>query len=116
MIYFIYGDIMKISINNNKTSNINIYKANTFIKRFFGLMGKKNINYGLLFNNCSSIHTFFMKEDILLIELHNNIIYNIKIIKPWRIYISKYKKNTSILELPINTSNYFNKNDQLIIK
>ena len=64
---------MKIIINNNEYQ---VDKANTFIKRFIGLMGKKNITKGLFFPKTRSIHTFFMKDniDIIMINKYNKII------------------------------------------
>lgn len=49
-----------------------IIECNTFKNRLFGLMFKKNFDYGLLFNHCRSIHTFFMRKDIDIIFLDNN--------------------------------------------
>lgn len=86
---------------------IDIKVANTFFKRFKGFMGKKNINYGILFKHTSSIHTFFMKEniDVIAIDNHNKVIYKaINIPKNKILTIHNKTKNTSILELPANTS------------
>lgn len=105
---------MHIIINNKE---INIVNANSFIKRFKGLMFKKNINYGVLFKKCNSIHTFFMLEPIDIVVLIDNKVSTIKSITPWKIYISKSKKNkTSILELPKNTSQNLKINDYLKFK
>ena len=51
--------------------------ANSFSKRLIGLMGKKDINYGMLFPKCNSIHTYFMKENIDIVGLdeNNEVIY-----------------------------------------
>ena len=77
---------MKLKLNNKY---IDIIEAKSFKMRLYGLMGKTNIDYGMLFSECNSIHTFFMKEDI------DDI------------------KKTSILELPNNTSNCFNLGDKI---
>ena len=45
---------MYLKTNKNK---YNIIVANTFYKRLVGLIGEKNINYGMLFPKCNSIHT-----------------------------------------------------------
>ena len=42
-------------------NNLKVKEAKSFKDRLFGLMFKKKINYCLLFRNCKSIHTFFMK-------------------------------------------------------
>lgn len=82
-----------------------ILQANTYLKKLKGLMGKKNIDYGMFFYNVKSIHTFFMKESIDVIgidkdfkitEIHPNI-------KPNKILILKKSKHT--IELPNNYSN-----------
>lgn len=53
--------------------------ANTFFKKLIGLMFKKNINYCLCFKRCNSIHTFFMKENIIVVFTDkNNKILKIK--------------------------------------
>lgn len=80
--------------------------AKSFKDKLIGLMGKKNINYGLLIKNCKSIHTFFMFEniDVLLLDEENRILMINRNIKPNRILIFKNKKRTNILELPNNSS------------
>lgn len=85
-------------------NNIKIKEAKSFKDRLLGLMFKKNINYGLLFENCRSIHTFFMKEeiDILATDKNNRIIKMYKSVKPWRIIIAP-KKTYNIYELPKKT-------------
>ena len=68
------GESMKLKLNNKK---IEIKKADDFKTRLIGLMGKNNINYGILFPECSAIHTFFMKEniDVLGINDQNQVIF-----------------------------------------
>lgn len=46
--------------------------ADKFIDRLVGLMFKKNINYCLCFKRCNSIHTFFMKESIIVVFTDKN--------------------------------------------
>lgn len=90
---------------NNKTYNIII--ANTFYKRLTGLIGQKNINFGMLFPKCNSIHTYFMKEsiDIVGLDENNEVIYKYENLNPNRIIkIKNDIKKTTILELPANSS------------
>lgn len=90
---------------NNKTYNIII--ANTFYKRLTGLIGQKNINFGMLFPKCNSIHTYFMKEsiDIVGLDENNEVIYKYENLNPNRIIkIKNDIKKTTILELPSNSS------------
>ena len=84
--------------------NINIKEAKSFKDRLIGLMFKKNINYGLFFNNCRSIHTFFMKEeiDIIATDKNDNIIKTYKCVNPWKILIAP-KGTKKIYELPKKT-------------
>ena len=93
-----------IKINN---FYIQIDRADWFWPRFIGFMGKKNIKTGLLFPRCNSIHTFFMKEkiDVVAINNQNEIIMIARNLDKNKILnIKNKKKNTSILELPNNTS------------
>ena len=85
-------------------NNVKIKIAKSFKERLFGLMFKKNINNGLLFKNCRSIHTFFMLEeiDVIATEKNEKIIKTYKNIKPSRIIIAP-KKTKNIYELPKNT-------------
>ena len=85
-------------------SKLDIKIAKTFKQRLLGLMFKKNITYGLLFRNCKSIHTFFMKEEIDVVATDNNdkIIKKYKNVKKNRILIAP-KGTKNIYELPKNT-------------
>ena len=95
---------MKLKINNKK---ITIIKALDFKTRLIGLMGKKNIDYGILFPNCNAIHTFLMQENIDVLGLNNDnqVIFIYRDVPKNKIVkVSKNPKKTSILELPKNTS------------
>ena len=87
--------------------------AKSFKDKLLGLMNKKNIDYGLLIENCKSIHTFFMKEsiDVILLDKNNRILMINRNIKPNKIIIFKNKKRTNILELPNNSSINLKVND-----
>lgn len=84
----------------NKTTqeliNIKIIKANSFFKRFKGLMMKKNIDFAMLFSNLkdSSIHTHFMRFDIDVYFLDKNkVIFEKATLKPWKFYKPKRQAN-----------------------
>ena len=103
---------MYIEVNNKK---IILKEAFNFYKSLIGFMFKKDINYGLIFKT-SSIHTFFMKENIDVIQTDKN--YNV--IR----YYKNLNKNKIILpkkniyytfELPKNTINNLNIGDKLNI-
>ena len=70
---------------------IDIYEAKNFFERLFGLTFKKNINYGLLFKKCNSIHTFFMLEniDVVMTDKSNRVLYIKKNMKRNRIILPK---------------------------
>ena len=102
-----------------KNKKIDIIVADTFIKRLKGLMGKKNINYGMLFKKCNSIHTFNMKENIDIIGLNENneVIYKYENLSKNRIIkVNNPQNKTSILELPKNTSKNIKLNSILLFK
>lgn len=77
-----------------------IITAKTYMQKLTGLMGKKNINYGMFFPGVSSIHTFFMKESIDVIGLNDAMIVTsiYENVKPNKILILKNANHT--LELP----------------
>lgn len=98
---------MILLIDNRKIIDIRI--ANNMFSRMKGLMGKKNIDFGLFFDSCNNIHTFFMKEDIdvVYIDKKGFVIALDNPIKPWK--IGKIIKNgKSLIELPKGTINKFN--------
>lgn len=95
-----------MTLNTNKKS-YPIVIASSFLKRLFGLMGKKEIDYGMLFPKCNSIHTFFMKEsiDVIGLDENNEVIYKYENLPKNKIIKINYdRKKTSILELPQNAS------------
>lgn len=95
---------------------IKIKECTSFFDRFLGFMGQTNINSGLLFNRCSSIHTFFMKENIDVIMLNNNneILYYYPNLAKNKIIFPK-RNVTKTIELPTNYFK-FTIHDKIIIK
>lgn len=77
-----------------------IITAKTYMQKLTGLIGKKNINYGMFFPGVSSIHTYFMKESIDVIGLNDAMIVTsiYENVKPNKILILKNANHT--LELP----------------
>ena len=102
---------MKVIINNQE---FNLIVADNFIKKFIGLMGKKNIINGMFFPKTRSIHTFFMKEniDIIMINKENKVIYFEKNVPKNKIIIKKEAYST--IELPYNSLNNIANGDELI--
>jgi uncharacterized membrane protein (UPF0127 family) len=62
----------------------------------------KQADYAILFTNCSSVHTFFMRFNLDIVFLDKNgIVVGFKRnIKPWRIVLP-VKKAVDILEIPV---------------
>ena len=103
---------MKIIINN-KEFDIDI--ANTFFKRFLGLMGKKNITKGMFFPKTKSIHTFFVKDniDVIMINKNNVVVYYQKNVNKNKIIIKKEAYHT--IELPKNSISELKLGEKIII-
>ncbi len=74
--------------NGNGTEFTNIREAKTFWQRFKGLMGVTHLDpgEGVWFENCSSIHCFFMKMTIDVVYCDSAYcIVGIETVKPWHI-------------------------------
>ena len=86
---------------------IKIKNVDNYLKRLFGLMFKKDIDYGLLFilKYGSSIHTCFMNFTIDVYFLdENKTVFEKVTLKPWKFY-KPSKKAKYILE---TKKNYIN--------
>ena len=95
-----------INISKGTVLAAECMQADSFIKRFRGLMLKPCLpeGRGLLIKPCSSIHMFFMRFpiDVLFLDKNNMVVYTISNIKPWR--ISPLIRNAkSVVELPAGT-------------
>jgi uncharacterized membrane protein (UPF0127 family) len=78
----------------------NVREADSFIKRFVGLMGKRNLSDGEgLLLNTSAVHCFFMKIPIDAVYISKQMtVLGTETIRPWR--VGKWFKGTKyILEL-----------------
>lgn len=91
---------MKIETNNIEIKLIN---CNKFYQRLIGNMFTKNIK-PLIFKNCNSIHTFFVKKeiDVFMFDKNKKLIKIYKNLKPWKIIFPK-KNIFYVVELPTNT-------------
>lgn len=90
------------TIINHKKYKVNL--MNTFYKRLKGLMFKKEpITQIYLFPRCSSIHTYFMKQniDICILDRNYKVVYIKENLKPNKILI---KKGYYTLEMPLKTA------------
>lgn len=87
-------------ITNENSGNIistKLTAATSFWQRLLGLMFKKHLSQdeGLLFENCNSIHTFFMRFTITVIFIDkNNYVAKIATVNPWRIAHCRYASKT----------------------
>ena len=83
--------------------NTEVKMCNNFFNRFKGLMFTKNINYGLCFPRCNSIHTMFMLKpiDVIMTDKDFKVLYIFKNVKPYRIILPK-KNVYYTFEFPIN--------------
>lgn len=76
----------------NLNEKIDIEYADTFFKRFKGLMFKKDYECALIFTNLtdSTIHTCFMRFDIDIFFLdEKRIVFDKASLKPWKAYKPK---------------------------
>lgn len=82
-------------------------KADSFAKRFKGLMGVSElpVGNGLHIAPCNSIHTFFMKIpiDVLFLDASQQVVDICHAIAPWRVS-RVYFEAKSVLELPAGTA------------
>ena len=99
-----------------KNIKLEIKICNNIFNRFLGLMFKKEINFGLCFPRCNSIHTFFMKVpiDVIMTDKDYNILYIFNNLKPNKIILPK-KDVYYTFELPTNKI-YFNIKEKLQVK
>lgn len=95
---------MQLKLKNNL---LKVNYANTFKTRLLGYMGRKNIKDCLCFPKCSSIHTFFMKEniDVIMTDKNNKVLYVYNNFKKNKIILPK-KNVYYTYELPNNTNSY----------
>lgn len=100
-----------IEIRNikNKKKIRNYILANTILKRFKGLMFKKDFNKKLIIETPkksnkfqSGIHTFFMRFPIEIIFVDSNMkVFEKTVLKPWKFYFPK-KRAKYIIEIKSN--------------
>jgi uncharacterized membrane protein (UPF0127 family) len=82
-------------------------RADTFVSRFRGLMGRPELPLGdgLQIDPCTSIHTFFMKIpiDALFLDRSLQVVDVCHAMPPWRMS-RVYFGAQSVLELPAGTA------------
>jgi uncharacterized membrane protein (UPF0127 family) len=69
--------------------------ANDFFSRFRGLMGRKSIgqNEAMVFPQCNSIHTFFMRFpiDVVMVDSNGTVVDIVSSLSPWRLLMPRWK-------------------------
>ena len=101
------------TIINNKKYKVNL--MNNFYKRLKGLMFKKEpVTEIYLFPKCSSIHTYFMKQniDVCILDKNYKVVYIKESLKPNCIII---KKGYYTLEMPLKTARNIKIGDRIKI-
>ena len=91
---------MILNKTTNQQSDIKITCADTFFKRFRGLMGKGDIDFAMLFSGFadSSVHTHFMRFDIDVYFLdEDKMVFEKVTLRPWKFY-KPQKRAKYILE------------------
>lgn len=92
--------------------------AGNFWMRLKGLMFSKSLakNQGILFLNCSRVHTFFMKFDICVIYLDKdfNIIFH-EILKPGKLG-KKIKDTKHLIEASIEVVPYIKHMTKVVLR
>jgi uncharacterized membrane protein (UPF0127 family) len=78
--------------------------AATAVQRVKGLLGRECLEdgQGLLFKNCSSLHTFFMQFpiDILYVDRQGKVLKAAQGVRPFKLVAAPFKAHYA-LELPV---------------
>ena len=101
-----------------KNFTVKIRTARSFRDRFLGLMGQKSLpeGTGLLLENCSSIHMFFMRFPIRAVYLgRDGEVLDTEILHPFE--IGKIVKGTrNVLEIGRSEGGDLSKGDRLVLE
>ena len=84
----------------NRETKINVFIADSFIKRLFGYMFRKKPHHeAIMLKPCNSIHTFFMKFniDVLFLDDRMQVIKKIENLRPGQI-ATKVKGAKTVIE------------------
>lgn len=110
---------MKITLSYNLVTLENVLIADTFLARFKGYMFQKKPKYkAILIKPCNSIHTFFMKFDLDVLFLDENmkVVKKMEALKPNKMIMpikeAKYVlegKAKAFAKIDLGDVLYFNK-------
>lgn len=76
------------TLNNNGETIFDVFIADSYAKRLFGYMFRKTPHHNaILLNPCNSIHTFFMKFniDVLFLDEQMQVIKKIENLRPGQV-------------------------------
>ena len=96
-------------LNSNRQTlvAVEVDVANSYVKRFWGLMGKTGLapHHGLLLVPCYDIHSCFMRFefDALYIDKQGKVVHMEQSMKPWR-FGKIVTSARAVLELPAGTA------------
>ena len=90
--------------------------ADTLLSRFVGLIGRDRLSegQGMLFRDCSSVHTLFMSFSIDVVYLDKDlVVVGVDThLKPWR-FGGLYWRSKHVVELPCYMAGMLQKGDKL---
>ena len=105
----------KMLTEDDKKFKIELEIANTFMSRLKGLMfcPSLSVEKGLIFYNCSSIHTCFMRFPIDVIYLDSSyVVLGKETISPW--HVGKHFRGTKmVVEMNAGVAENLKTGDQL---
>lgn len=93
--------MLLINKNNNEVLCEQLEIADTFLKRFLGLITKPcpKMGQGLIFFKCNAIHMFFMRYpiDVLFLDMNGCVLKIVDTLMPWG--IASCSKASTVIEL-----------------
>lgn len=113
---------LKIYTLSNKTRDTiigsKIYRADSFISKLVGLLGKKNLDEGegLLIGGCSSVHMMGMKIplDLIFLNKENKVLKIVEAAQPNKLSFS-CKGAKKVVELWVGSSSHVSVGDSLTL-
>jgi len=91
---------MTKNLKDNEETIVNVFIADSFIKRLFGYMFREKPHHdAILLTPCNSIHTFFMKFniDVLFLDEQTQVIKKIENLRPGQV-VTKVMGSTMVIE------------------
>lgn len=97
---------MIINVNTGEILVKKLHFADSFLKRFWGLLRFKRLieGEGMIITPCKSIHTFFMRFsiDVIYLDSAMRVVAISPNIKPWRV-VNGPKNSQHVLEMKAGT-------------